>query len=453
MKAELAVSETSVTMKSTNPAAIAARNAASFWTGKRRYIALLLFANLFINYMDRTTLSVAAPAIAKQFHWDPTRMGLLFSSFLWTYWLWLIPWGAMADRIGARKVNGISVSLWSVAAMLTGVATSFVTMVACRLALGIGEAASFPTAGKVVRQWFPVGERGLATAIFNAGTFAGPALSAPMVAWLVLHAGWRMSFVITGSIGIIWVLFWLKFFRVPPECSWLSEEERNYLAAEAGGKAAESKSATDTLIRLISRKTMWGLLLTQGCCAYTMNLFLFWLPSYLTSARNMGLMKASWFTAVPYCVAAVLGILIGKLSDSVITPEAMKQGKRRTMLIIFILLSTVVLLTNVVTREYWILLLVSMSLTCISSALTLNIAMTNDLVWDHDMAGTALGILILGGISFSLLAPIVTGYIVEKTGSFDNAFYLAGALLFAGALATITMSRRPLSFSAAEIEL
>jgi ACS family glucarate transporter-like MFS transporter len=182
-----------------------------------------------------------------------------------------------------------------------------------------------------------------------------------------------------------------------------------------------------------------------------MNLFLFWLPSYFTSARNMALMKASWFTAVPYLVAAILGILIGKLSDSVITPVAMKQGKRRIMLIVFILLSTIVLLTNVVTKEYLILVLVSMSLTCISSALTLNIAMTNDLVWDHDMAGTALGILILGGISFSLLAPIITGYIVERTGRFDNAFYFAGGLLFLGALASVTMTRRPLSFPDAAV--
>ena len=448
MKADLAVSGTVAGMKSMDPAVIAARDAEarSLWKAKRRYIAMFLFANLFINYMDRATLSVAAPAIANQFEWNPTRMGLLFSSFLWTYWLCLIPWGAMVDRMGARKVNGISVTIWSVAAMLAGAATGFISMLACRLAAGVGEAASFPASGKVVRQWFPAGERGLATAIFNAGTFAGPAIWAPAVAWMVLHAGWRTSFMITGAIGIVWVLLWLKMFSVPAECSWLSEDERTYLVSQAEGNTSDPSSAKDTLIRLLSRKTMWGLLLTQGCCAYTMNLFLFWLPSYLTSARNMALMKASWFTAVPYCVAAVLGILIGKLSDSVISPEAMKQGKRRTMLIIFILLSTAVLLTNVVTREYQILFLVSTSLTCISSALTLNIALTNDLVWDHEMAGTAVGILILGGISFSLLAPIVTGYIVEKTGSFDNAFYFAGTLLFCGALTTITMTRRPLSF-------
>jgi len=142
----------------------------------------------------------------------------------------------------------------------------------------------------------------------------------------------------------------------------------------------------------------------------------------------------------------VLGILIGKLSDSILTPEAVKQGKRRTLLITFILLSSVVLLTNVVSNQWAAVALISMALTCISSALTLNIAMCNDLVWDPSMAATALGFQILGGNSFGLLAPILTGFIVKSTGSFNSAFFLAGGLLFLGALTSFTMTRRPLVF-------
>src|ERR1700732_4078191 len=175
----------------------------SLWSGKRAYIAALLFLNLFINYMHRINLSVAAPAIARDFHWDAAKMGLLFSSYQWTYCVFLLLWGWMSDRIGTRWVNGLSVTMWSIAGMLTGVATTFGGMLATRLALGAGEAASFPTSGKVVRQWFPPAERGLATAIFNAGTFAGPAVGAPVVAWLLLKVGWRFSFALTGSAGFI----------------------------------------------------------------------------------------------------------------------------------------------------------------------------------------------------------------------------------------------------------
>jgi ACS family glucarate transporter-like MFS transporter len=426
----------------------------SLWTGKRCCIAVFLFFNLFINYMDRINLSVAAPVIAKQFQWNPATMGLIFSAFMWTYIICLIPWGSLTDRIGARRVNAFSVSLWSVAAMFTGATMGFGSMLASRLALGVGEAASFPTSGKIVRQWFPASERGLATAIFNAGTFAGPAVSAPIVAWLVLHTGWRMSFVITGAAGLVWVVLWLKMFHVPAECPWLPEAERDYLIAETTGKAKpgtpQQTQSRSAVLQLISRTTMWGLFLTQGCCAYTMYLFLFWLPSYLVQARHMQLMKASWFTAVPYLVSVVLGILIGKFSDSILTPEAVKQGKRRTLLIVFILLSSVVLLTTLIHNEWLVLALISMSLTCISSALTLNIAMNNDLVWNPNMAGTALAIQIISGNLFGLLAPILTGYIVKATGSFDSAFYLAGGLLFLGAFASFTLTRRPLSFDEAE---
>ncbi len=429
---------------------LAVANVGSLWSGKRFYIAALLFLNLFINYMHRINLSVAAPAIAKDFGWDAGKMGLLFSSYQWTYCFFLLLWGWMTDRMGTRLVNGISVTIWSIAGMLTGVATTFGGMLATRLALGAGEAASFPTSGKVVRQWFPVSERGLATAIFNAGTFAGPAFSAPLVAWLLLKVGWRLSFMMTGSVGFIWVILWLKFFRVPTECSWLPEEERNYISAQTDSQAKPTAPPKGALLRILTRKTMWGLFLTQGCCAYTMLLFLFWLPSYLVQSRHMSLVKAGWFTSLPYVVAVVLGLLVGKLSDAVLTNEAVRQGKRRTLLIVFILLSGVVLLTNMVANQYLLLALISISLACISSALSLNIALTNDLVWNPEMVGTAMGFLILGGNIFGSLVPIATGYIVKWTGSFDLAFYLAGFLLFLAAMICFTLTRKPLSFEATE---
>lgn len=426
--------------------ALTATQVGSLWTGRRLYIAGLLFFNLFINYVHRINLSIAAPAIARDFHWDAGKMGLLFSSYQWTYILLLLLWGWLTDRIGARWVNGLSVTLWSIAGMLTGAATTFGGMLATRLALGAGEAASFPTSGKVVRQWFPAGERGLATSIFNAGTFAGPAVAAPLVAWLLLKVGWRLSFTLTGSVGFIWVVLWLMFFRVPAECSWLPEEERNYILTQSDSQARR-KPPKGALLSLLARKTMWGLFFTQGCCAYTMLLFLFWLPSYLVDSRHMSLVKAGWFTSVPYIVAVPLGLLAGKWSDSLLTHDDVKQGKRRTLLMVFILASSVVLLTNMVANQYALLFLVSMSLTCISSALSLNIALTNDLTWNAEMVGTATGFLILGGNVFGSLVPIATGYIVKWTGSFNLAFYLAGFLLFVAMLTCFTMTRSPLVFA------
>jgi ACS family glucarate transporter-like MFS transporter len=416
----------------------------SLWTSKRFYIAVFLFFNVFINYTHRVTLSVAGPAIAHEFSWNPATMGLIFSSYMWTYVFCITPWGTLADHFGTRRINGLSVMMWSVAGVLTGAVTGFGSMMAARLTLGIGEAASFPTCGKVVRQWFPANERGLATAIFNSGTFAGPAVAAPTVAWLVLHAGWRMAFVMTGLLGLVWAALWMKYFDIPSECSWLPDEERKYILSGTG--AIGKPAPKGTFLQLARRTTMWGLFLTQGCCAYTMFFYLLWLPSYLVQERHMDLMKASLFTAFPYLIATLLCVFIGNLSDKLLTPEGVRQGKRRKLLLLFIVLSGMVVLTNVVANQYLMLILVCASLTCISSALTLNIAMTSDLVWNPNMVGTALGISILGGIIFGIAAPIVTGFIVKSTGSFGNAFYVAGALLLCGVVTLLTMTKRPLSF-------
>jgi MFS family permease len=242
---------------------LASAEVGSLWSGKRLCIAGLLFLNLFINFMRRINLSVAAPAIAKEFRWDAGKMGLLFSSYQWTYCIFLLLWGWMTDRMSPRLVNGLSVTIWSIAGMLTGVATTFGGMLTTRLALGAGEAASFPTAGKVVRQWFPASERGLATAIFNAGTFAGPAFSAPLVAWLLSRMGWRFSFTLTGSLGFVWVLLWVKFSRAPSERSWLPEQERDYILSQSDSRA-KSVAPKGTLLRLVSRKTMVGFISYPG---------------------------------------------------------------------------------------------------------------------------------------------------------------------------------------------
>ena len=424
--------------------------ARGLWQGRRRYIALLLFSNLFINYIDRINLSIAAPTVAAEFGWDAATMGVLFSSYQWTYMVCLLVWGHLCDRVGTRAVNAASVSIWSLAAMLTGAATGFGSMLTSRLILGVGEAASFPAAGKVVRQWFPPRERGLATAIFNAGTFAGPALAAPAIAWLLIAIGWRASFVACGALGFVWVAVWWWTFQSPEQCRWLSDEERAFLTAQPQGRpAAPSVSTGGILPRLLAQKTMWGLFLTQGCCAYTMLLFLFWLPSYLVQSRQMTITQASWFTAIPYLVAAVLGMVIGQFSDRLLAGQDVAGGQRRSLLVGFILLSMSVLATNAVTNHYALLVLVSFSLTCISSALSLNIALTSDLVWDSRAVGTALAFTLMGGNLFGAVMPLVTGRLVASTGSYDAAFRVAASLLLVAAGSCLALARRPVLLTSA----
>lgn len=193
---------------------------------------MFLFTLAMINYVDRVALSVASKPIAEEFGLSPVAMGYLFSSFLWTYLVCLIPMGILVDRLGTKVVNAAGITLWSAATMLTGVAWNYGSLVTTRLLMGIGEATTFPAGGRVVREWIPAGERGFANAVFMAGTQAGPAVGALLVAWIVSQIRWCGSFLVVGAVGFIWLVAWLIWFDKPERARWLGADERAKMLTE-----------------------------------------------------------------------------------------------------------------------------------------------------------------------------------------------------------------------------
>lgn len=424
--------------------------AKSLWKSKRSFVGFFLLSAVIINYVDRQNLSVAAPLIAKQFHWDPGTMGLIFSCFLWSYVVCLIPAGLLADRLGPRKVFAWAIAFWSAAAMVTGSVSGFASILAARLGLGIGEAGTYPAGGLAIRQWFPANERGFVTCVFNGGAFLGPGLAGPVVAWLVLRTGWRASFFILGALGFVWLLFWLKFFDHPEKCSWLSAEEREYIRTSTSLEKRPASSTVasqgkNVILGILSKGNTWKLMLTSGSGIYSIYLFLTWLPSYLVQAKGFALMKASVFSSVPFIVAFVMVMFTGKLSDLLLTPESIARGGRRNMVITFTLLSSIVFFTTMVDNEYLILALISLALGAVATSTSLNLTLALDLTGDPAIAGSLFSIVVLGGNIFALLAPICTGYIVKLTGKFEGAFFLAGAILIVGSLSCFTLSRKPIT--------
>jgi ACS family glucarate transporter-like MFS transporter len=321
----------------------------------------------------------------------------------------------------------------------------------------MGETVSFTASNKTVRQWFPAEERGIATGIYHAAGYVGVALVSPLVAWIVLRAGWRTSFVVFGGVGFVWLACWLKWFQSPEQCSWLSLEERQYIVATRDGGAVKTADPRDnarqigfvhSLAPLLRQKSMWGLFLGLGCLSYTNYLFLAWLPSYLVQARGMDLMKAGIYTGIPYLIAALAEMILGRVSDRVLTPDALKQGKRRNHVALLLLLSSVVLLINVVNSSFTIIVIITVVLTCNTTATTFIYALTNDLIEVPRVAGTVFGVSNLGGQVFGLIAPVVTGYVVKMTGRFDSAFVISAAVTLIGVVVTLTMTRRPIQSQA-----
>jgi MFS family permease len=401
-----------------------------------------------INYIDRINLSVASAPIAKTFHLSPVALGYLFSSFSWTYIIFVIPAGFLVDRFGTRIVAAGAIVFWSAASILSGMTSSYGTLLLTRLGLGAGESAMYPTGLRVVREWAPLRERGVATATFNSGSYAGPAFGAVFVAWLVTIIGWRGSFIVTGLLGFIWAAVWLVFFRQPEKASWITETERATILAERDGDgpaAADGAEGSGSIWALLRCQSMWGVALTQGCGVYTQYLFLTWLPNYLQTARHLTIVKSGLFTALPYAIAVVLAILLGRASDRVLSKASAKSGGRRMFVICALLVSSVVLLTPFVDSIWLLAALITISLTCICTASATNFALTNDLLRTPWAAGKTFSLVILGGNIFGLLAPIVTGYVVAGTGGFTWAFFVAGILLIFGASVSFTMTRRPIT--------
>ncbi len=410
---------------------------------KRGWVALLLFALAMINYVDRVTLSFAAGPIAKEYGLSPVALGYLFSSFLWTYTLGLIPMGLLVDRYGAKRVAGVGLGLWSVATALTGLASGFATLLATRLAMGAGEASTNPTGARVIREWMPASERGTMNAAFNSGAYAGPALCALLAGPIIAAFGWRSLFFIAGSLGALWLFCWLVWFKRPEDAAWLSEGERAKILAERTGNAAPGAGDTGLLRLLSSGTTLWGLALTMGCNVYSQYLFLTWLPSYLQTTKGLTIAKTGLYAAIPYAVAVVLCIGIGRLSDHLLGGEV-GHGKRRTVIATTLVLASVILLAPLVDQVWLILALVALSLSCIASTTSLTFSLVNDLLPDPRNIGVAMAFVIVGGNIFGLMAPIVTGYVIQLTGSYDVAFVVAGVLLICGAVCVLTLTRRPI---------
>ena len=412
--------------------------------GKGRIlIYLLIFTACTINYIDRVVLSVSAPQIVRDFGISTIELGYLFSAFLWSYLVFVLPWGVYVDRAGTRVSTASGMAIWSIATLLTGVSSSFSVAFFTRLLMGFGEASTYPAGARTIREWMPAGERGVATTVFNCGGYAGPALGSILMASVVSAYSWRAGFFLAGVLGFIWLVAWLAFFRQPETATFIGEEERRKILSERGGETIPGSAAP--VLALLRCRSIWGTFITQGCAVYTVYLFLTWLPTYLQATRGLTILKSGLYTAVPYAVAVPGTILIGWLSDRLLRGAPVESGRRRTLVAIMMLCSSGILLTPWITDTALILSLFSISLTSIGSAVGLNIALLNDLLRNPANIGRANGILVTGGNLFGGAAPIVTGYVVSGTGNYDYAFLTAGILLLLGASVCLIFTRDPIA--------
>jgi ACS family glucarate transporter-like MFS transporter len=411
---------------------------------RRVWVCVFLFSLTAINYADRIALSVAATPVAQEFGLDKVQMGYLLSSFLWAYVLCLIPVGLLVDRFGGKIVNACGIGLWSLATVCTGLSPSHLLVIISRVIMGMGESTCWPASNRIIREWFPATERALANAIFGAGAAAGPAIGAVGISAIIAAWGWRWGFIVAGGIGFVWLLLWWIFFDHPERVSWLHPDERDKILRERDGEFSSHHAAqpSSSLWYLLTLRSTWGLFLTQGCEVYGGYMLLTWLPSYLQQAKHLSVMDAGMLTAIPFGVAAVLGIGLGRVSDMLLNPRTVSDGKRRIMVAVMLAGASSLMIIPLI-NQLWLIIVLLAGMRAVGMAgSALNFALVTDLVRNRSDIGKVTSITVIGGNSFGLAAPIITGYVVQISGNFDNAFFIAGFLPLIGAVATLTMTRK-----------
>ena len=210
----------------------------------RRWLMVgLCFFGLTINYVDRGNLGVALPKMKTDLGLGAGAEGVVLAAFFASCAVFQLPAGHAVDRWGEKIVNTFAVTWWSLFTALTAAAGSFATLIVMRLGLGAGESGGYPSSAKAVSVWFPTRARAFATSIYASGARVGTAAALPIVAALIAWLGWRGSFIITGAFGLVWVVFWLRFYRRPREDAGISPAELEYI--EEGGARVEEKEAEE----------------------------------------------------------------------------------------------------------------------------------------------------------------------------------------------------------------
>lgn len=270
-------------------------------------IGLIFFVTL-INYIDRQTVSVLASVITKDLGLSNVEFGTITIWFLVAYTLSQAVSGKIYDRLGIKFGFVFSVVVWSVGALLHAFATGIGSLSVFRFILGFGEAGNFPGAAKVSAEWFPQKERALAQGIFNSGVALGSIVAPPLIIWLQLQYGWKTTFIFTGVLGFIWLIFWLAFYDSRHTHKWLTAEEKELI--EEGEEPAKVGEKAPGYLSLLKYKETWAIVLARFLVDPVWWLYITWLPKYLYDARGFDLKQIGAFAWFPF-VAAGLGSLFG----------------------------------------------------------------------------------------------------------------------------------------------
>lgn len=406
-------------------------------------LTLLVIAGL-INYLDRSTLSIAYKSISEEMNLTAAQMGLLLSAFSLPYAFAQLPMGVMLDRFGNRVMLGAGMLLWSAAQLAGGLVQSVNQFFAARFVLGIGEAPQFPAGAKVFGDWFALHERGRPTGIFVASTTIAPALAPPILTLLMLNFGWRGMFIIMGVIGIMASIGWYALYRDRRDVK-LEPEEVDYLSGVERSANEENRMSFAEWGGLFRERTTWGMLFGFMGVIYMVFLYVTWLPAYLQQERGLSIAESGWVLMIPF-----IGGTFGQLCSGVVADRLLARGlspivSRKWPICIGLVFAAVFTVPAAFTPNltlaiiYLTLAMFFVNLASGGSWALVSVAAPRRLV-------ASLGsIKNFGGYFGGSAAPLVTGIVVDRTGSFVIALLISAVVSVIGALAYLFVVKNPIA--------
>ncbi|ASK64147.1 MFS transporter [Virgibacillus phasianinus] len=402
-------------------------------------MVLLLFFGSIVNYLDRSTLSIANTVIADQFNIGPAGMGILLSAFLWPYALASLPAGWIIDKAGPKKTLGWSIFLWSSVSVISGFATGFFFLFMMRVLLGITESPYFASGVKVTNRWFPKEQRAFPTSVFNMGPTVAKAISLPLLSAIMLAIGWQGMFIAVGLLGFVFVILWVIFYRDP---NAENNFEINNDNTDQNNHPSRAQISWGSLFKY---RSTWGMVIGAFGTNFTLWLYLTWLPGYLQTARNMDIMTTGWVASIPF-VAGIFGVPIGGLLSDYLLRKGFSPIKARKIPIVAasILAAAFVMPVPFVSSTFISVMLLSIGFFASSVPPSVMWTLNTDVAPQGRVASLA-GIQNFGGFLGGALAPILTGVIVQVTGSFKLVFITGSLLCIVAAIGYGIILKRPIT--------
>jgi len=364
------------------------------------------FVATVINYLDRQTLSVLAPVLLERFKISATTYSHIIFSFMFAYTVMNGVSGPLLDRLGSKIGYALTIAWWSAAEILHAFSGGAISLGVFRFLLGAGEAGNYPAGVKVIGEWFPPGERSLASGIFNSGAAVGAMLAPPLLAWTALAMGWQASFVIVGALGFLWLAAWIIFYRTPP------------------ANPGELESPPPAVWALAKSRFVWQFTLSKVFADPVWYFYTFWFPQYLKVGHGFSMKEIGETAWIPFFTGGIGNLAGGFLCSSLLKRGLSPQTARRLGVVIFSALMVAAVPSAMVRSSALSIALISTATFGYCGALANVLAIPRDL-FPKNAVASIWGLASMGSGFGGMFFSLVTGWLVDHY-SFIPAFVLFG---------------------------